>query len=178
MRAIYPREHRRAADAPTRRARVANADGFALLEALVASVVLVVGLLTAFAVLALSAKTSSATRAREGATNLVREVLEDAGTIPFSELSPSVGERLQQIAALAPEPPGPAWRIERRGYLYTVTVEECSIDDPKDGYGKHDSTFCSGQTEGTADAVPVDLKRVTAKVTYFARGRSHEVLEA
>ena len=178
MRAIFPREHRRVADEPSRRARLGKADGFALLEALIASVVLVVGLLTAFAVLALSAKTSSATRAREGATNLVREILEDAGTIPFSELSPSVGERLQQIAALAPKPPGPAWQIERRGFIYTVTVEECSIDDPKDGYGKHDSTFCPGQTEEAVDAVPLDLKRVTAKVTYFARGRTHEVREA
>src|SRR5437588_5094812 len=180
MRAIFPREHRRVADEPSRRARLGKADGFALLEALIASVVLVVGLLTAFAVLALSAKTSSATRAREGATNLAREILEDAGTIPFSELSPSIGERLKQIAALAPKPPGPAWQIERRGYIYTVTAEECSIDDPKDGYGKHDSTFCSGQTEGTppVDAAPIDLKRVTAKVTYFARGSTHEVREA
>jgi len=141
-------------------------------------VVLVVGLLTSFAVLALSAKTSSATRAREGATNLVREILEDAGTVPFSELSPSVEEKLKLITGLAPKPPGPGWQIERRGFLYTVTVEECSVDDPKDGLGKHDSTFCAGQTEGAADAVPVDLKRVTAKATYFARGRTHEVREA
>src|SRR5437764_13823269 len=124
VRAMSPRKHRPAADAQSPRPPLAKADGFGLLEALVASVVLVVGLLTAFAVLALSAKTSSATRAREGATNLVREILEDAGTIPFSELSPSVGERLQQIAALAPKPPGPAWQIERRGYIYTVRSEE------------------------------------------------------
>src|SRR2546430_779049 len=30
----------------------------------------------------------------------------------------------------------------------------------------------------TTDTAPLDLKRVTAKVTYFARGRTHEVLEA
>jgi hypothetical protein len=178
MRALCPRERRRAPHARSGRARLEKADGFALLEAIIASVVLVVGLLTSFAVLALSAKTSAATRAREGATNLVREILEDAGTIPFSELSPSIGERLQLIAALAPKPPGSPWQIERRGSVYTVTVEECSIDDPKDGYGKHDSTYCAGQTEGTADAAPLDLKRVTAKVTYTARGRTHEVKEA
>jgi hypothetical protein len=159
------------------RPRLAQDDGFLLLETLIAAVFLVLGLMGAFAVLDLSAETMSATRAREGAVNLAREILEDAGTIPFSELSPSIKDRLQQMPALAAKPPGPAWQIERRGYTYTIAVEECSIDDPKDGYGKHDGTFCPGQTEGTADAFPVDLKRVTTKVSYFARGRTHEVRE-
>jgi hypothetical protein len=162
----------------SRRARLAEDDGFLLLETLIAAVFLVVGLMGAFALLDLSAETMAATRAREGGVNLAREILEDAGTIPFSELSPSIKDKLQQMPALAPKPPGPAWQIERRGYTYTITVEECSVDDPKDGLGKHDSTFCPGQTEGTADAIPVDLKRVTAKVSYFARGRTHEVREA
>jgi len=43
----------RALAAASRRERLGRADGFALLEAIVASVVLVVGLLTSFAVLAL-----------------------------------------------------------------------------------------------------------------------------
>jgi len=140
-----------------------------------ASVVLVVGLLGAFGLLVASAKTSSATRAREGATNLAREILEDSRTIPFSEVSTSIGERLQQLPALAPKPPGPGWQIERRGYTYTVTVEECVIDDPKDGLGAHDSTYCPNQEQGTADATPIDIKRVTATIVWVAQGRSHEV---
>jgi hypothetical protein len=148
-----------------------------LIETLIAAVVLIVGLMGAYALLDLSARTSSATRAREGAVNLAREILEDTGTIPFSELSPSIGSRLQQIPALAPSPPGTPWRIQRRAYTYTVTVEECSVDDPKDGLGKHDSTFCPGQPETAEDAAPVDLKRVTAKVTYVAMRRTHEVRE-
>jgi hypothetical protein len=159
------------------RSRLAPAGGFILVETLIASVILVVALLGAFELLDVAGTIASATRAREGATNLTREILEDARTIPFSEVSPSIGNRLQQIPALAPKPPGPAWQIERRGYTYTVTVEECSIDDPKDGLGKHDSTFCPGQEEGTADAIPTDLKRVTAKVAWVALRHSQEVRE-
>ncbi len=147
-----------------RRTRLGAADGFTLLETLLASVVLIVGVLGAFGLLDVSAQTIAATRAREGAVNLAREILEDSRTVPFSEVSSTIGERLQQLSALAPKSGGSGWQIERRGFTYTVTVEACSIDDPKDGLGSHDSTFCPNQEQGTADPTPIDLKRITAKI--------------
>jgi prepilin-type N-terminal cleavage/methylation domain-containing protein len=164
------------------RPRPSSEDGFTLLEVLIAAVVLVVGLTALFGLLDTSQKATASTRAREGATNLAREILEDAQTIPYSQLAPNaiVGE-LQALNGLANEGSGGLWQITRRGTTYTVTVKECSIDDPKDGYGKHvnslgENPFCSdSSTEGTEDTQPEDLKRVTVDVTWSAIGRSPDV---
>jgi Tfp pilus assembly protein PilV len=167
-----------------RRPRFGREDGFTLFEVLIAAVVLVVGLTTLFGLLDTSLKATASTRAREGATNLAREVLEDAQTIPYSQLSPNaiVGE-LQAMNGLANEGSG-VWQIKRRGTTYTVTVKECSIDDPKDGYGVHknslgENPFCAdSSTEESgvnADTQPEDLKRVSVDVTWSAIGRSPNV---
>src|SRR5438270_815430 len=118
--------------------------GFTLFEVLIASVILIVGLAGLLGLLDTTVKSSRSTRAREGATSLAREILEDARTIPYDQLSPSsISGQLQEMNGLANATPGSAWHIERRGVTYTVTVSECSIDDSKDGFGVHDSTFCS-----------------------------------
>jgi hypothetical protein len=79
--------------------------------------------------------------------------------------------------ALADSSGAEGWQIARRGITYTVTVSECSIDDPKDGWGVHDSTFCKdpGEKEGTEDSQPADLKRITVDVRWVAKGRSPDV---
>ena len=60
--------------------------GFTLVEVLVAITLLVIGVLS---VVALSDEASSATAAnkgREGATNLARQVIDDAESIPYAEV--------------------------------------------------------------------------------------------
>jgi Tfp pilus assembly protein PilV len=171
--------------APTQpiRARLHRDDGFTLFEVLIAAVVLVVGLTTLFGLLDTSVKASAATRAREGATSLAREVVEDARTVPYAQLSPtSVVEELQKLNGLANSTPGNGWHIARRGVTYTVVAEECAIDDPKDGYGEHktSSLFCADSTQQTipaADTQPEDLKRITVTVTWTAKGRTPTVKE-
>jgi Prokaryotic N-terminal methylation motif len=160
--------------------------GFTIIEVLVAAVVLLVGLLSASALLDTSTETSAATNEREQATNLARQIVEDAQSIPFAQISPSaiVGE-LQAIDGLANETPGATWQISRRGVPYTVTVAECAIDDPKDGLGKHvnsfgENWFCAGQAESTGkeaneDVTPEDLKRITVDVKWKANGRNPDV---
>jgi hypothetical protein len=143
---------------------------------LVASIVLVVGLVSLLGLLDTTVKATTATRQREGGTNLVQEVLEDARTIPFAQLSStSIVGQLQAMNGLADSKPAlPGWQISRRGITYTVTAEECAVDDPKDGYGKHAGTvFCTdSQAEGTADAQPVDLKRITVKAEWSTAGKA------
>jgi type II secretory pathway pseudopilin PulG len=164
--------------------RLARDDGFTLFEVLIAAVVLVVGLLSTFSLLDASLKASASTRAREGATNLAREILEDARTLAFSQISPnSIVGQLQAMHGLENAGSG-TWQIVRRGVTYTVVVKECAIDDPKDGSGKHENAFkenpfCKdpGETEGTADAQPEDLKRITAEVSWTAIGRKPVVKE-
>src|SRR5690242_19061309 len=79
-----------------RQSRLASEGGFTLIEVLVAAIVLAVGITALFALVDSSVKASFSTRAREGATSLARQVLEDAHTVPFSEIAPtSITEELQ-----------------------------------------------------------------------------------
>ncbi len=161
------------------RARAGDSDGFTLIETIVATVVLVIGLLGAFVLLDTASQTSAATRAREGAVSLAREISEDSRSIPFSQLSPySLVSQLQAMPGLANAGSGSTWQIVRRGFTYTVTANECSVDDGKDGYGTHDSTFCADSNQtGTTDPNPVDLKRVTVNVSWNALHQNHSVQE-
>jgi hypothetical protein len=152
-------------------------------EVLMAAVVLLVGLLSLLGLVSVAGKASYATRAREGATNLAREITEDAQTVPYAQISPSsiVGE-LQAMNGLSDASTETGWQVTRSGVNYTVTVSECAIDDPKDGSGVHPSgVFCedSGEATGTKDSQPEDLKRVTVDVKWSAVGRSpvvHQVV--
>jgi Tfp pilus assembly protein PilV len=176
-----------------RRQRLRADDGFTLFEVLIAVTVLVAGLGALFGLLDDSLKATSSTRAREGATNLARQLLEDARTIPYAQLSPSaITGELQAMDSMADASPAAGWQVMRRAsegqaaVTYTVTAQECAIDDPKDGYGVHvnsygENPFCkdAGEREGTEkeDPQPEDLKRVTVDVTWTGQGRTHDVRE-
>jgi type II secretory pathway pseudopilin PulG len=178
MRTPIAGRNRRRPGAPTAHPRVASDAGFTLIEVLIGAVVLIVGIATLFGLLDASVKASYQTRAREGATNLARQILEDARTIPYAQITPSsITEQLQAMNGLADSSEAAGWQIARRGVTYTVTVSECSIDDPKDGWGVHDGTFCKdpGEKEGTEDSQPADLKRITVDVRWVATGRSPDV---
>jgi type II secretory pathway pseudopilin PulG len=160
--------------------RPASEGGFTLFEVLIAAVVLVVGLMTLFGLLDVSVKATASTRAREGGTNLAREILEDARTLAYAQISPnSIVGTLQAMHGLENISGGAIWQIKRRGTTYTVTVKECAIDDPKDGFGVHENAltkenpFCkdAGEEAGTADGQPEDFKRITAEVSWTATGR-------
>ncbi|HWG09389.1 MAG TPA: hypothetical protein VN672_10330 [Solirubrobacteraceae bacterium] len=176
---------RRRAPSRSLRRRLASESGFTLFEVLIAAVVLIVGLATLFGLVDTSLKASASTRAREGATNLAREILEDAHTIPYAQLSPgAITGELQAMNGLADASSSTAgWQVVRREITYTVTVTECSIDDPKDGYGTHASgTFCkdTGEleyTSGTKDTQPEDLKRITANVAWKVNYRNLSVTQ-
>src|SRR2546423_13797617 len=160
---------------PGPRSRPGAEAGFTLIEVLIGAAILITGLAALFSMLDTSVKATYQSRAREGATNLARQILEDAQTMPFAQIAPtSIEGQLQEMNGLADSSGSPGWQIVQRGITYTVTVNECSIDDPKDGSGVHDSTFCSdtGEASGTADEQPADLKRVTVQVKWVAKGRS------
>jgi type II secretory pathway pseudopilin PulG len=178
MRTPISGRNRRRPGAPRALPRFGSDAGFTLIEVLIGAVVLIVGIATLFGLLDASVKASYQTRAREGATNLARQILEDARTIPYAQITPSsITEQLQGMHGLADSSEVAGWQIARRGITYTVTVSECSIDDPKDGLGVHDATFCKdpGESEGTADSQPADLKRITVDVKWVAKGRSPDV---
>lgn len=163
---------------------LSSADGFTVFEALMAAVILVVGLIGLLGLLDASVKASAATRAREGATGLSREILEDARTIPYAQIAPtSMESQLQTMNALADSSSASGWQIDRRGFTFTVTVKECAIDNPKDGLAKEhaESTYCEGQPkweEGDAvDAEPEDLKRITVEVSWTIQKHTSSVTQ-
>lgn len=160
-------------------ARLRDSEGFTIVEVLVAALILVIGLLATFMLLDVSVRASGTIRAREGALTLAREVTEDAHAISYSQLSPStITTMLEAMPGLATTS-GSSWQVIRRGVTYTLTATECSIDDPKDGYGVHDSTFCADSSQvGSADQQPVDMKRVTANVSWTEGRLTHSVQEA
>ena len=159
------------------RVRPRDEQGFMLIEALIAAVLMVIVVMGAFLALVSGLHVSATTRARDGATNLARQIIEDARTIPYGQLAPTsiVGD-LQAMNGLGNASTTGGWQVIRLGTTYTVTVNECSIDDPKDGYGVHDSSFCAdSSTTGTTDPQPADLKRITADVAWTTGNVSHDV---
>jgi hypothetical protein len=154
---------------------------FTLIEVLVASVILLAGVLSLFGLLDVTTKNSYETHSREGATSLARGILEDARTIPFSEIAPySIVGELQAMPGMANTGSGSTWQIQQVGHTYTINVTECAVDEPKDGYGLHvnsygENPFCADSSREWAsgekfDSTPEDLKRITVEVSWQARG--------
>jgi prepilin-type N-terminal cleavage/methylation domain-containing protein len=124
--------------------------GFTIVEVLVAAVVLGIGLSGAATMFDTASSTTTTTKAREQGVNLAREIVEDARSIPYAQLTPSsIVGKLQAMPGLNNNNPGPnpGWTIARRGVIYTVAAGVCSVDDPADGYGVEDpNLFCASTT--------------------------------
>lgn len=105
--------------------------GYTLVELLVAAFVLVVGMAGAFALLNGANQASVGNNARMGGTNLAREMLEDARSVDYDSLAPTTINDVLQAKMGITDSPSP-WIVTRRGIKYTVTVDVCTFDDPKD----------------------------------------------
>lgn len=155
--------------AATPRARILfDSAGFTLVELLTAATVLLVGMLGVVAMIAGANARTVATRGREAATNVQRELVERARAIPYAQLTDaSVTSQLQAMPGLQDSSPAPGYQINRRGFSYTVTIDVCSVDDGKDQYGAHGAgVFCAGSPAGTQDANPDDYKVLTTDITW------------
>jgi prepilin-type N-terminal cleavage/methylation domain-containing protein len=175
--------------------RLAAEDGFTLIEVLVATIVLSIGIVGTLGMINTTTKTSALTHDREGAVSLARQIVEDAHTIPFDQIAPGTAvEKLQALPGLENATPGPTWTIVRgasntqQGATYTVTVHACYIDEPRDGLAKTSeltseeaAMFCEGHKgneewkSGAVDPTPIDFKRVTVNVSWHETGRTPSV---
>jgi hypothetical protein len=122
-----------------------------MVEVMVACLVLVVGLLGTVAMVDAANHTTSTTMAREGATNLAREMTERAREVSYPSLTQTGGPALlQALPGLASTSGGGAWTVVRRDVTYTITLSVCSLDDPADGVGSRDpATFCVLTSSGS-----------------------------
>src|SRR5436309_2438061 len=153
--------------------RLRSQAGLTIVETMVAMTLLLVGVLGTVRMIEASSSSAANSRARDGATNLARELLEDAHDTSFSQIAASgtwFNPTLQGLSggsgsATNPDSHSAQTTLTRRGITYTATVSWCSVDDSKDGYGTHlaSVTWCSDSTStGTADSLPQDFKRITA----------------
>src|SRR4051794_4558078 len=109
--------------------------GFTLVEVMVAMALLLTAVLGLMSMTDSAARTTTDTKAREGAVNVEREILEAAGGIAYSQLTPTtLVPTLQALPSLASQSGGGSWTLTRRdssgatGFTYTVDTTMCSID--------------------------------------------------
>jgi prepilin-type N-terminal cleavage/methylation domain-containing protein len=150
--------------------------GFTLVEVLMASLVLAIGVFASFSMLDAAGKTAATNNARVGASNLAREISEYARGTDYDLLQPS-----QVVAALRTHSRINGlgnWTIERRGVTYTISASVCTFDDPKDGLSATDPpNACTPKAAAVAGAPvevnPDDFRRVALTLTWEDRGGGH-----
>ena len=150
--------------------------GFTIIEVLVAATLLLVGMLGVVTMVNGANSAVSSAREREAATNLAREIAEQARSIPYSQVdAATLSPRLQAMDGLASTTTAPTWTIPRRGTTFRVDASVCSVDDTRDGLGDHsDGGYCETSTS-TTDPSPRDLKRITIDVGWEDRGVQRSV---
>ena len=149
-------------------------DGFTIIEVMVAAFVMLVGVLGTLALIDTAMGVGSTSRSREAATNLSREIVEAAREIDYGLLLTSTAEsRFQDLSGLADADAGTAgWQIKRRGTTYTVTVESCIYDDPKDGTFSQNTgaNYCPGLAAGIpTDPNGDDYRKLTVTAAWDTR---------
>ena len=159
-------------------ARRARADGFTVVEVIVASTLLVVGVLAAALLLDVANTETASAKARTAGNNVARRVIEVARTVALNTVEEGTGPALVQARApdLADDDPAPGWTVRRGGVTYTIGWESCVLDDPSDGTADSAArtpAYCSQPAASTpADTSPADARRVTVTVTWRLRPAS------
>lgn len=156
--------------------------GFTLIEVLAAAVLLMVGVLGTVKLIDAANAQTVTNQGREAATNLAREVVEQAAQLDYSVLTAdAVGPALQGLPGLG-STGGPGWTVKRRRFEHTLTATACTLDDRADGFGTgHDARWCPGTpttTGGILDGNPDDMRRVTVTVTWGERGQRRSVRQS
>jgi hypothetical protein len=149
------------------------------MEVMVAMLVLVVGVLGTVQLFEAATAATGRTKAREGGTNVARELIEATRSVPYPKIvDGSLAAELQSHPGLEDDSSGGGWQLRRRGITYAVDVSVCIVDDPKDGLGPHDSAAFCGASGGAADLSPDDYKRASVSVSWTGGGPAGKVKES
>ncbi|HWH96517.1 MAG TPA: prepilin-type N-terminal cleavage/methylation domain-containing protein [Baekduia sp.] len=118
--------------------------GFTLIEVIMASVVLLVGILGVATIVNAANGSTTSSKAREQGLALARDLTESARSARYQQLEPTtVVGRLKAMPGFS-DVGGTGWTTVRRGIRYTVSFGVCSVDDPSDGTGAHVAgMFCN-----------------------------------
>ncbi|MDP2710536.1 MAG: hypothetical protein Q8O56_04900 [Solirubrobacteraceae bacterium] len=116
--------------------------------------ILIVGVLGTLTLIEGSMASTSATTAREQGTNLARDLVERSRQAAYEDMTMAAAPTTlrgmlpasDNASAVTGAPPTSTFEVTRRNVVYKVTVFACSIDDPTDGAGQGDATFCETPT--------------------------------
>ena len=150
--------------------RLRSDAGFTLIEVLVACTVLLVGAIGAAQMGSVANRSTNAASLRNGATAVARRLVEAARGSDTRDLTSAT--LMATLRSAAPDvvdsdTGDTAWTVLRRGFTYTLSASVCTLDDPSDGIGTHDSTYCANPTAtNPPDSQPADAKQVTVLVSY------------
>ena len=143
------------------RVRIADERGLTLVEVMAAMVILLVGVMGTLTLVQGSMSSTSRTTSREQATNLARDLIERSRQADYKNvtyaLAPATLRSMLPASDNASALSGPnssTFTVTRRNVDYTVTVFACSIDDPTDGAGQGDATFCAPPSSTTVPGSP------------------------
>jgi prepilin-type N-terminal cleavage/methylation domain-containing protein len=155
--------------------------GFTIVELMVAITILLVGLLGTVAIIDHATSVAGTNNGRVAATNLAREILEDARSVDYERLNPS-----QIAAALQGRPglggSGNPWTLTRRGVDYSASVTVCTVDQPKDGLAAAPPQNACPRATAIAGAPlesnPDDFRNVTVVLTWNDRGQTRTLTQS
>ena len=161
---------------------LARAQGFTLVEVMVAASILIVGLLGTFSMVDQAQRTTIENRSRTVVLNLSREVLEHARSLDYeADLAPD--QLLSQLRA-KPNLAGTIdangrWVIVRRGVQIAVTPAVCTFDDPMDGLASVPPQNACPAAPAVANAPtevnPDDFRRVSLGISWSVKGRTFQM---
>ena len=155
--------------------RLAAEGGFTIVEGMIATVILVVGMLGVLTMLTGALRGTTANNARVSATNLSRELVEAVRGLSYDDMTTSlIKTRLQARGFGSGDP----WTIERRGVTYTLTATSCTFDDPADGIAASaPSQLCTPAVSGTTgDPNGEDFRRTTFAIAWNEPGGADRLL--
>ena len=143
--------------------------GFTIVEGVVASVVLVIGLLGVLTMLTGSLRATTTNNARVTATNLSRELVEAVRSLSYADMTGNLVQTRLQARGLGS---GTPWTIERRGVTFTLTSTSCTFDDPADKLAASPpADVCTPAPTGTlGDANGEDFRRTTFEISWNEPG--------
>lgn len=161
---------------PRRRERgLSHESGFTIVEGVIATAILVIGLLGALTMLTGALRGTSANNARVGATNLSRELVEAVRGLSYDDMTSGLVTARLQARGFGS---GTPWTIERRGVRYTLAATSCTFDDPADGIASAPPTqLCTPAATGTTgDPNGEDFRRTTFAISWNEPGGNARLL--
>lgn len=134
--------------------------GFTIIEVMVAMLILIVGVLGTFVLIEGGMASTSRTTAREQGTNLARDLVERSRQVDYADMTMKNAPKTLRDTlpfsdnATPVTPPSSTFKVTRRNVTYDVNVFACSIDDPTDGAGQGDATYCKTPTGVSTPGTP------------------------